>query len=91
MNEEKWNELHDIFKTWFNVGLKKYPDKDYEINYALIIDGKEYPGYEGYVIHAGTNDIKLVQNPQRKATTMTEKEKLHNLRVDVEILNVMIR
>ena len=90
MNETKYNELHDIFKTGFEAGLKNYPDVDHKLHYTVIISGKEYLGYKDYGIHTGKNDTKLAQNLQHKATTTMEKRKLNNLRLDVKILDVMI-
>ena len=90
MNEARCNELHNIFKTGFEAGLENYPDMDHKLHYALIINGKEYPGYEDYRICIGTNNIKLTQNLQHKATTEMEKGKLKYLLRDVKMLDVII-
>ena len=91
MNQEKCEELQNIFKIGFDKGLQKYLDKDDELHHALFIKRKVYPGYDGYEIHTGTTkDIKSARNLQGKTTTTIEKDKLKDLQTEVEILEAMI-
>ena len=59
MNEIRCNKIHNIFKIGFKAGLQKYPNINDKLHHAWIINRKEYPGYEGYGIQAGTNSIKI--------------------------------
>ena len=61
MDQKKCEDLHSIFKKGFTNGLDKYPDEGDNLNHALIINGKVYPGYNGYGIHEETKDIKLAK------------------------------
>ena len=77
----------------FKTGLKTYLNVNHKLHNALIINGKDYPVYEGYMIHAGIRDTKLAQNLQHKTTITMKKAKLklRKLRVAVNILDIMIR
>ena len=90
MNQTKCNELHNIFKKGFTKGLERYPDGEDDLHHALIINGKVYPIYDSYGIHAGTDDTKFTKKLQRKTTTPMEKDKSKESRKYIEILEGMI-
>ena len=80
IDQLKCETLYDVFNAGFTKGLETYPHKENKLHHDLIIKDKIYPGYYGYRIYQGSQDIKEARKLQRKTTTTIKKEKLKEIR-----------